>query len=1629
MSKELEGTDAQDVDFELGDRVLVLGGRYDSTRGRIYYIDEERIRILPDGVSDRLIEILLLPDEEGNVDLDPSLGIEKFLLLSKRSSPAFVAQINAHVGDLADTFSIGGEMGLTYTIQSVNEQEDSLVLIDETGGELRDIVLPFTGISLDAPFAVLRPRQPPLPVTEGADAAEVAEAAAAEAQENSDEFELIEEIETEMKGLQEIPSTRRYYPDAVQREELFKDMLQALDLPSQKNPKNQKAIRKIVELCMLLRNEVTRYSAAAEPIGSRSTSFQTIGELLRAVDVPLARPLLQAKRTLYLEHQDENDPIELPGKAVDIRYLADVLKESEEFLNSQFGGTTAIDSLPPTFLKLEHYFQRFCSLSIPDLAAGGEAITFMGDKEFLRAPGPTDLKEKLTDGLLLLPRNEKGKVVPATADYVGKVSFSLMKGLGPRSTRLRPKDPEGRRIESGDDGIMQGQILFPRATERSLGTTRSGRLAKDIAMSHATSTTMKQILQILGGIQEEATTGGILHVGPEGNTDGNVAIEDWLALQPFQIRGLGDALVELKNMGLAQKELTIEQQDILLRKLNQLRALLKQYITEERQLSIKGLSELRLTSQTFLQGEALEEFLAVLAEEPLLNQRVAEWKSQYPAYKDCDIGIFAGVSGLMADLLVTALAGLPGPLAKERNRRVRDQFLEALRAAMAKAKKMEDAGELPQPNKCPHVRDLLVLRKVQDDGERMRLLARFLAQYKGGREDNWITCAVCKQYLLCYHEELRIQEFLRPKEKDQLRKELLLAFSGGVFQSHYMCKNCGQAMDDLEFDMNMEFDDDGRPMMGRAALEDRDAAAEDALDQFLKGPGEAADSFEALFKTETQRLVYKVARQIFDRIGIYANEPAYKRLVTRVEVELQKQPTQEEYARIEEKKKAEAKAAGRPWKGVDYPVLINRNMVSIIGAHCLIEVQTHVPDLVLRYRLPGCRAGFTGYPMGREDEKTGIEYIACGIASIKKNETPWNLTGFLRISNEKARQDAIAKFIEGFVRESLKTAVVQQLLTEKRAYYQGIYGSTEYVEHLPETVPSGFRPVPYVITPEEAAQAIVVAAAATPVEQCRAWIQTAHRVARQNGVYVRGSPFSETSCCFTPAEHPRGFWGEKEREFPKLPMKTPLRGRVSSEVILPFKPRKAVPLMTEPPESLFYRVFLNVCFDGPRKGYPHEPGYTNVCANCGFVFPESPYMPKAGMPITSDKTLLKEYQADIDSILDKGKSALQTQQVTITRDTFNDVLDTIHNNFRVEMPEKVVPVAGVALLQEFADLTPEPFKGWREIMAATLEKIQRLPAKASEIDIAEAYGPLSDQMVGVIDEIQRRINLRSAETLRAIFGQSPAAVAETFRSYFLVPFQRLLTKFRTETLRVQRSYELSKETKDDIHQILDRHFDFMGQLQKRVTGYTATKLRWTKDRLAQVIPKLQTAIRAPFFPGGAFGTPYFVGALLGGILAEFMDPNSIPSIGAAEGIPAVAVGTLDTSARAPLQIVDMCLHRATVESLNFSEQQIRDLIAKKNEAEKLVFIGRFDKLSPEEKKVELMKKRLGLGEWAVGGTKAVYAYDPEQYEREREQRIDMGLGDFLPPETGGGFDDDAMGGGGAGAEDGYDNLQTREDDW
>ena len=360
------------------------------------------------------------------------------------------------------------------------------------------------------------------------------------------------------------------------------------------------------------------------------------------------------------------------------------------------------------------------------------------------------------------------------------------------------------------------------------------------------------------------------------------------------------------------------------------------------------------------------------------------------------------------------------------------------------------------------------------------------------------------------------------------------------------------------------------------------------------------------------------------------------------------------------------------------------------------------------------------------------------------------------------------------------------------------------------------------------------------------------------------------------------------------------------------------------------------------------------------------------------------------------------------------------------MPKYAAPATGTTLLSKF--LEPEPFEGCNIRLSETITRAARLTKNASDMDIAEVYAPLSDHMIEVMGDMQLRMGAGVVKTIEKLLKQSPTQVVESVRTYFLVPFQRLILGFKPESLRVQGSYGLPKDTAEDVNAALESHLAYLYSLKKGVKGYAEIKLKQAQRQLSSLLRRIQNEIRPTLIPGGERGAIYLVSSLILGVLGEFINPNVIP-----EGVSGTG-GTVEATARVPIHILEVCISRLQLEGLSFTEDEIRDLIARRTAAEKDLFTTRQNKMTPEEKKADLMMKRLGLGVWAVGGTKAVYTLDPDQYDREREQRIEMGLGDFaIDPEAAARaaqlLQEDTFGGGGVGAEAGYDNEQMAADDY
>jgi len=1637
------------VGLELGDLIEIHSERADleTVRGRIYYIDETRMSLLEEGKSRKLVVIEFEEDDDGDFVPKEEYELTSIEIKEKRLLPSFVAQRGMSKDMLVETFTADGDPLTTYKIQTVNEVEDTAVIVDEAGEEI-PLEFHYKGIPRDrseVPFDVLRVIEPPKK-----EDAVPNEAAPGEVKEEFLDFEFLDDMEApEVEGptglfqATQKPAWQILYTDDEQLNDMLRERIQDLDPAAQKNPKRIRAVTRLVWNLISMRNDITRYSGD-KPVGRKPAAFQTLVELLEKTPFPLAKQILSVAKSIYVDHTQDDleahlrgntvDPISISDPQIVLQYLQDTVLKGNRYLESQLKDTAP--SLPmgggsktPRWVTIwQGFFNKYFEVIRP-LREDGELKDVRFDQDFFRAELPKSKDEGNTlSGFPVLLAESKSLV---TSSDLGKIPFSYMRAIGPRFGRYG----EGgltHKIEDADSAEIKGHLIFPLEFLRDLGYIRSGILAYDMVNGLQKPMSMQTILDKAGPITDVPEAGKIISVNFDGSTLGNTEIADWLKGQPLYGGGIGDLMPKLRSFGLLQAEFTLSQKIVLDNKIDIYNAAIKKIIKESRDTIVQSRKDRAVTKTSSLLSDqrAFELFKRITSPqtgEPLLANLYDDFKLRHPTYRQFDLAGFAYLYVYYPDLLLNTLAQNPD-VAKERLRAERDIFIQDVLNKLEAERKLQDAGETPQPNPCQHAKDLIKIRKIQSNTERMLSLNKFIRLYKLKKEDHWLWCnnGDPAHHLICEHEYLLLQEFLRPKEKDVIHKELMLTFNGGKFNGQYICKQCGQPITDYEYDSHLEYDDEGRPMSGRDVLVDEDALEEERLQRALTTEAEDEEKVET--RSEDEQKIYTTINELANVVGIYPDRKSYELMIPRVKNALALVPDRTRYSQSQKA----LKKAGKPT--TDYDIFINRILVSLCAGALLIDVQTHIPEYVVRYTLTGCaNPSFNGYPRdgetGKESkkDKTGIEYMACAISSMTRKGEPWDLTGYQSITSSTARMKEILLYLETFTVQLAETPDVQQSIVDKKQYLLETFGYESSIGRPKDIIPSGFTPAPFVVTKELGAEAEspVIAESASESEKVRAYIKQAHIYALKFGKYLPGSSFSEASCCYETITTPGEFWSSKG-SLPPLPPHESPAGSMGSRLYVAMKPRPLERLFAKADDSIMYRLFLRVCFRGPRVGQQHEPGYDNVCPWCELKFPEDPRLPPPTRRIAKEGGKQKKFDAEYESVLqDKQRKELEALREAgvseVTKDNFEELLTNVNRRGILETPPVPEVPTPLENLRGMLSLLPSPFEDYEEVLRETLVALESLPPDAPRREVINSFTTLSNRAVELENEIRSRLGDGTFLLYQDLLKGAPQDLGEALRSYFLVPLQRVLTMQDSEprkfSPKIQASSraEFSSEVMSDLMEAYNRHTSYLNDIAKdipKTDKYVKAKLRELIEKLSVAVPVFVKILRPTLIRGGKLASDYLQRLIVGGIFAEFIMPNHVPS-----NEPGVVAPTsaITVPAKLPAKILQACLLKFRQEGLQYNQDQIKELIQDRIEKEKAEIIKDKGKMTPEQRKLDNMLQRLGMGKWAVGGTKAIWKYDPNQYVSEKEAMASAGITRFGPQM-------DVYE-----AEGGYDVVQTTED--
>jgi len=1597
----------EEAGLEIGDLIVILGGQLNKTVGKVYGFSEDQFTIQPRGLTDRVLHIPVidgLPDEE--------LGIQEIKILKKAAEAGFVHLVDLRAGQYVETFDDTLEGRGVFKVISVDPVADSAIFADDAGIETV-IEFGFTGIPRDLPYKVIRTREPPAPSAPVTSEEEEQEQEEDGNEEQPLEFVLGQRIELPAeKEIQEVGTADRIFLDIFQRSDLLGQLIRTLPLQKQRDPVVLQNVRRTVELFILLRNDVVKYGATGEPRGSKQTSLQTLAEIIGSKTAPLARKVANITKVLYAAHTKEHvagseadpEPFDLE-EGLHVDYLYDILKKADTFEKAAqltTGGQPTM-GMPRFFLDLEKYRQE---IQMPFLLQKGQA-NVEADEEVFRNEIPS-FEEPLVN---VRGESEEGDIQPV----VEQAPFAITRILKSRTSRFLTGDAI-RVVEPGEAPSFNNTLIFPRSTLRDFGPIRSGILAQDISLGMTDPTPIANIIRSLGSVSDFPTAQGILNIGVNG-VAGNVTIKDWLDALPLVLYGPGDVAELLSGYLLNTVELNAEQTAVLQKKIQNTLGSLRIFITTSREENKATLANLRFEQQSILDPESATRLLARIESEPLLQKILENLRAYIGDLAAIDINWFSYMYLQYPDLVLSILGQQANLVAKERIRFIRDQGATAQKHAFTIQQNLKNAGLPPTENTCPHVKKLEEIRKIAHatadeprDVTKMKLMIKLLGDYRGKTEENWVWCKVCNNHLMCAHELLNIQEYLRPKEQEVIHKELILKFSGGQFSGKFICRTCGLAIAEMDFDTNLEFDDQGRPMMGRAVMEDRDEMALDQIKGLIAGPSEAEE--ELNFGNEELNTAYKSLKTIAGLIGINPEESDYRTMLEGMSQYLVTLPSRDAYAAATKGKKAQ-----------DYDIYYSIRYVSALAAILLVNVQTHIPEYTVYYTSADCKDGFFGYPLESEANVSGIQCLTTVTAGINENEFPWNLTTLQKQPNLLKRRDGLQPFVFNQVKELMKNPIYQAAIKKKQDYRMNLYGAVGGMKR--DQLAQGFRPIPYFLTEEDAAKAVITPEGGKPEA---AWIRIAHGIASANSALNPDAVLSETSGCLHPITKPAEFW-TSQTQLPTLEAKASIVTRPSStKVSTGFSTDKKKEVEGEVDATNFYKLFMDICYQGENKGLPHELGIGLSCGRCGIHFQENPNLPTT-VEADSKKKAEEEEKAAVQK-----KAHIESQGVVITEETFYDLLNTAHQKAAIQKPITVALPRTDATLQILASgsasPTSAPFDDWSSIMLGLQTALKELGPSPSRIQIATAAQLLVAKISEKEEFIKARLGPEVFGFLENMTQRSPRECGEALRAYILIPFQRWITGIGPDSYQILNSYGLSKETMDDILQKgMGPHLQKLGD--DELEGLAKLKVQQFVSDLQYACSSIFPSLRGILMPGGSVMVQYVTRAFVMGYVARFLDPHYIPdSDGDEEFQGAVNMKLLYTA-------LAKTLSRYFRGSRIPTEQEIRTRLEQRVEAEKQKFLSKMDRMSRDERRVELVNKNLGLGEWAVGGTKAIRQYDPERYEAERAERAQAGLVDYADvgaanAADGAGRAFDMFGyvaEGGEGGDGGYDHDQIGEDDF
>ena len=1459
----------------------------------------------------------------------------------------YTAILGVKVGDTLEFFALDGspagmgKVAVVITSETPVSLNEMLDLGLEEDIQLYDAVIMEDGQIIDFSFRGPPAETPIIRIVAEAEAeapeAPEAEAPEAEAPAPPDLSKLLAFMSEFTAETKEKPVVNRTYDDSVQRKEMFDDLMDyELErkikkkkgnrdelLAAEKQRNDRRLFRHVdreVELALALKNKSLDNGVFIEPI----ETFQAAAD----AGIPAAIPVVAAARVLNI------DVIDAEYKVSDVnpRILADVenaaVAKHVGFLDETAGYTEF------------NYYGYMYDMFTNEQVLEGEGDGWQKDQEVIRTADYSLPVEGL-GATPNIPGSKDGKVV----EYA--LSAGINRNVRSRIIRALTGDVNGPNlIAPSDPSVVIGHVIIPPET----AILRLPRT--ELALAYTVDEeepSMDELLKSYGP-KSRKTPWSLDNQDLAawlGETDDIVQSADALAprtpqlLRFLDIFGLGDTLpVSIADVIRAK---VLNSQTIW----SSLYAGLRVPPPEPLTFS-GGLLWTHLRASTLLAD--------VLRDIERRNPTI------YEAPIVLASSLMTMAQGDAMPLVWDEVAAMDGRIATmpQETDALELSRKYTLRRVMARDKVLVDLAALdskPEINTCEHVALLESIRNMADVVESDVNLLNFITVYKEREDDNWVYCKICHKECVCKHDVMRLKVLAQPFNAEGIHKQVMKTFGGERYLGKIVCRVCGQPLDDIEYDDNVEFDDNGKAVLTSSVLTaeqlaplasiniwgEPDPAKMTVKERTMYARTQMATATaaaEAVFRerlSATQRSIYDMYR------SLTADITAPLTLVSKI-VRLTEQfinayvsIARKLEALKADKKKYDATIAKFATKKYDNlpPRLDDANDATRGAITALLAIAAQKGAVVITSACAPNLGGYPGEPGGDPAKSGVLKYLSCVVAQERLLLDYVIPAAFSFSGNSKATVKLAEELVESVA--LLMPEAQPEAVAEAPA--EAEVAIAKHVEQVSGTFRPDMAPLIVDAPPAEtirqlAASSDLAAVADALRIQAMSHIGGLHRNIAAVATIAKLS--TEGVCCAADMDSwmtppPSRLLTAYSRILPDIPFLTS-NGTLFEMVVEPPVVQVAEGSIDEDVKAKLFRAYCHV--EGPSYGNAHEFSYGNRCRRCGYT---------------------DEEVVDMDVRFPLLSAAVRT----------NRRLKEEGSGGRLTWQE------GLAQLV----LTPK--------LAEALETCLAKPPVTGKRELIDVWAPITTYR----DALKKRL----FPVAKA--GDDPSDIYKLMVYLTADPFvegPRLIQEYLCATVNVVATKSAILTIKGASWAGIARPID---ETMTQVLQQNAVVVsdEGVKKLVATLAPAINTwikVVRPSSDP--AWSTEWAQKLLLTLVLDAW----------ATSGMSAESMRTL--------------LKHARAQTKKYSNEEVKRLLQQRATAERALILSEFDSIKDEDQRaVTRTLKNLGIGRWAIG--KNIRTLDPDVLDFEEQQRLKMGVvepgfGDAAEEVIEDGYDVDQAGG-------------------